>query len=241
MFAYRSRLGPVDVAFTDRAGGASEGVCGSLNLALSGPDDPAAVAENLSRVMRDFTGEAEAAHASMRQVHGAEVAEVTAGSFGVRPGVDGLVTSLPDVVLMVRAADCVPILLADPDAEVVAALHAGRRGVTEGIVGNGLAAATARGARRLVAWVGPHVCGRCYEVPEHLRAEVAATVPEAYAQTSWGTPALDLGAAVTAQLSAGGAEVVDASRCTLEHDDLHSYRRAGKAAGRMAGLIRRQR
>ena len=91
------------------------------------------------------------------------------------------------------------------------------------------------GASEIDAWIGPHVCGSCYEVPEQMRAEVSAVVPEAFAETSWGTPALDIGAGVRAQLTREGVEVVDVAGCTLEDRGLHSYRRDGAAAGRFAG------
>nr|WP_275693499.1 laccase domain-containing protein [Nocardioides sp. TF02-7] len=97
---------------------------------------------------------------------------------------------------------------------------------------------TALGARRVTAWVGPHICGRCYEVPAQLQDEVAAAVPESRSTTSWGTPGLDIGAGVRAQLTAVGVPVVDAARCTRESPDLYSYRRDGAAAGRSAGLVR---
>lgn len=139
---------------------------------------------------------------------------------------------------MVRVADCVPVLLADLERGLVAALHAGRPGLVAGIVPEGVAAMRSRGARDLVAWLGPHVCGRCYEVPAAMREEVAAVVPEAWAETSWGTPSVDVGAGVRAQLAAASVEVVDVSRCTREHVDLYSFRRDGAGAGRMAGLIR---
>jgi hypothetical protein len=62
-------------------------------------------------------------------------------------------------------------------------------------------------------------------------------VPEAFAETSWGTPALDIGAGVLAQLRADGVTVSDASRCTVEDEDLYSYRRQGTRSGRLAGLV----
>lgn len=238
MFAYRSSLGPVDVAFTDRAVGVGGGP--PLDLALTGRD-PEALAADLRRVLAEFAGSADAPHASMRQVHGADVVEADPdgpGGAAGPPAADGLVTKRPGLVLVVRVADCVPVLLADPRAGVVGAVHAGRVGVAAGVVAAGLSALRARGAREVMAWVGPHVCGSCYEVPEAMRAEVTASAPEAWATTSWGTPALDLGAAVRAQLEAGGATVTDASRCTVESEDLHSYRRDGQHAGRMAGLVR---
>jgi polyphenol oxidase len=82
------------------------------------------------------------------------------------------------------------------------------------------------------------VCGACYEVPAAMQEEVAAAVPSSRATTSWGTPALDLGAGVRAQLEERGVTVVDVSRCTRESADLYSHRRDGAGAGRHAGLIR---
>jgi YfiH family protein len=141
------------------------------------------------------------------------------------------------VILLVRVADCVPLLLADIEHSVVGAAHAGRPGLVAGIVPATVARMRELGAGRITAWLGPHVCGRCYEVPAEMRAEVAATVPASFAETSWGTPAVDVGAGVVAQLEAEGIEVVDASRCTLEDDDLFSYRRQGVASGRLGGLV----
>lgn len=93
------------------------------------------------------------------------------------------------------------------------------------------------GASHLTAWVGPHICGRCYEVPPAMRDEVAAVIPESYAETSWGTPSLDIGAGVRAQLATQGVAVIAVDRCTHEDPELHSYRRDGAAAGRFAGVI----
>jgi hypothetical protein len=132
----------------------------------------------------------------------------------------------------------VPVLLADAEAGVVGAAHAGRPGLAAGVVPATLARMRDLGASVVTAWVGPHVCGACYEVPEEMRDEVGALVPEAVATTSWGTPSLDLGAGVRAQLAAGGVSVVDAARCTRESPDLYSYRRDGLRAGRQAGLVR---
>jgi copper oxidase (laccase) domain-containing protein len=81
------------------------------------------------------------------------------------------------------------------------------------------------------------VCGRCYEVPEEMRDEVAAAVPAARSETSWGTPALDLGAGITDQLVASGVDVVHVEGCTLEDERFPSYRRDGERAGRFAGLV----
>jgi YfiH family protein len=233
LYSFRRTLGPVDLSFTDRLGGVSGGPFDSLNLALEGDDDPEACARNLRLVMDDF-GPGDRL-ADLHQVHGGDV--VTPGD-GARPDADGIVTDTPGVTLLVRAADCVPVLLADPDAGVVGAAHAGRPGLVAGVVPATVARMRELGASAITAWVGPHVCGRCYEVPADLQAEVGAVVPGSVATTSWGTPSLDLGAGVHAQLRADDVTVVDASRCTRESTDLYSYRRDGRAAGRQAGLVR---
>ena len=86
------------------------------------------------------------------------------------------------------------------DDAVVGAAHCGRLGLVAGIVPATVARMRALGAGGVEAWIGPHVCGRCYEVPGQLREGVANAVPTSYAETSWGTPSIDLGAGVRAQL-----------------------------------------
>ncbi len=236
MYAHRSSLGPVDLAFTDRLGGVSAAPFDSLNLALTGADDPAAITENQRLVLADFApGDS---LVGMHQVHGADVTVLRDQRHDDLPRCDGLVTTRPGRVLMTRAADCVPVLLADPDAGVVAAVHSGRPGLAAGVVPAAVATMREQGARTITAWVGPHVCGRCYEVPAEMQAEVGALEPDAVSTTSWGTPALDIGAGVRAQLARDGVTVVDVSRCTRESPDLYSHRRDGASSGRLAGLIR---
>jgi len=173
--------------------------------------------------------------ARMRQVHGADVAVVDDPD--VVLDADGLVTDRAGVALLVRVADCVPVLLSDPAAGVVGAAHAGRNGMALGVVTHTVERMRALGAESISAWVGPHICGRCYEVPAEMRAEVAAAVPASYSETRWGTAGLDLGAGVAAQLREAGCEVERFDRCTLEHAQLHSYRRDGVASGRCGGLV----
>jgi len=232
VYSHRSSTGPVDLAFTDRYGGVSAVPFDSLNLALVGDDDPAATAHNVELLLEDFAPGARLA--DMEQVHGTRV--VAAAE--VREQCDALVTDEPGVVLMVRVADCVPVLLADAEAGVVGAAHAGRKGMVGGVVTTCVEEMRHRGADQVVAWVGPHICGFCYEVPAELQGEVAAVEPTAVSTTSWGTAGLDIGAGVRAQLERSGVRVVDAARCTRESEDLYSYRRDGAGAGRFAGLIR---
>lgn len=234
-----SALGPVDLAFTDRHGGASAVPYDALNLALEGADDLEVCAANLRLVAEDFAPGASLA--DMRQVHGRTVDVVEDRTSAARPEADALVSTEPDTVLVVRVADCVPVLLADPDSGVIAAVHSGRPGLVAGVVPAAVERMRELGARDIRAWLGPRVCGLCYEVPEQMQAEVTEVVPAASATTSWGTPSLDIGAGVRSQLEEAGIATVDIDTCTRETADLYSYRRDGVQAGRFAGLIRRRR
>jgi YfiH family protein len=235
--AHRSTHGPVDLSFTDRYGGVSASPYGELNLArVPQGDHPDAIAENWRRVLADFAPGA-IVLADMEQVHGNAVA-LADGAGRRSPVCDGIVTDRPDVVLAVRVADCVPVLLADAAAGVIGAAHAGRLGVEKGVVLETVDRMRVLGASGITAWIGPHICGGCYEVPPDMQEEVAAIEPATRATTTWGTPSLALGAGVRAQLEREGVAVVEVAPCTLETEALYSHRRDGARAGRMAGLIR---
>jgi len=236
VYLHRSTLGPVDLAFTDRYGGVSAVPYDELNLALESGDAPDALAENHRRVLADFAPAD--ALADLHQVHGATVVLAGSAGFAERPDADGVVANQPGVTLMVRAADCVPVLLADPAAGVIGAAHSGRPGLVAGIVPATVLRMRELGAVTITAWIGPSVCGACYEVPESMQQDVGRVAPAAISTTSWGTPALDIAAGVRAQLESNGVAVTDLSRCTRESADLYSYRRDGDGAGRLAGLIR---
>ncbi|MDY0812323.1 peptidoglycan editing factor PgeF [Kitasatospora purpeofusca] len=225
-------------AFTTRWGGVSTSPYGELNLGGAVGDDPAAVLENRAIAAREL-GLDPADVVWMNQVHGADVAVVTERQpAGEAPAVDAVVTDRP-LALAVLTADCTPVLLADPVAGVVGAAHAGRPGLAAGVVPAVVGAMVALGAEpaRIAAATGPAVCGRCYEVPAQLRAEVAGRVPAAHAVTSWGTPALDVPAGVAAQLAAAGVNgPVLSPVCTLESADHYSYRREQRT-GRLASYV----
>lgn len=236
MYSFRTTFGPVELAFTDRLGGVSAAPYDELNLSIAGTDDEKATAENHRLLIGDFAPDLGVDRiADLLQVHGADVVDARAG---VRQEADGIVTTELDTVLVVRAADCVPVLLADAAAGVVGAAHAGRLGMAAGVVTRVVERMRELGAGDVRAWIGPHICGACYEVPAELQQEVAAAEPATRATTSWGSPALDIGAGVRAQLERAGVEVVDAARCTRESADLYSYRRDGVDAGRLAGVVR---
>jgi YfiH family protein len=236
MIAKRRTLGNVNFAFTDRLGGFSSPPFDELNLARHVGDAPAVVERN-RRLVAEGLGLPAESVVYMSQVHGAEVAVVDRpwSDGDPVPSVDAMVTARPGLALAVMVADCVPVLVADVEAGLVGVAHAGRPGLAAGVVPAVVDALKAKGARALVACVGPAVCGACYEVPEDMRADVAAKVPEAWATTRAGTPALDVPRGVSAQLGALGVDVTMDGRCTMESAELFSYRRE-RTTGRFAGL-----
>lgn len=226
-------------AFTDRWGGVSAAPYEELNLGGAVGDDPGAVQANREIAAKSL-GLGPADVVWMNQVHGTDVAVVD-GPWGDAPvpEVDAIVTARRGLALAVLTADCVPVLLADPVAGIAAAAHAGRPGMVAGVVPAAVRAMTSLGAdpARIVARTGPTVCGRCYEVPEAMRAEVAAVEPAAHAETSWGTPAVDVAAGVHAQLTRLGVSDREQSPvCTRESADHFSYRR-DRTTGRLAGYV----
>jgi YfiH family protein len=162
--------------------------------------------------------------ATMRQVHGSDVAWAMPG---LAPEADALLTYTPDLAVLVRVADCVPVVLATEERDSVGVVHAGRRGLVAGVAPAAARILLDRGKGAVTAWVGPHVCGRCYELDDDTAAEVAAAVPAA-ASTTWkGKPAADIGAGVTAQLQELGVAAHHLGGCTLEDDRFFSHRRNG--------------
>ena len=243
MIGRRENVSGAHFAFTDRWGGVSAAPYEELNLGGAVGDDAAAVTTNRELAAKSLGLEPDRV-VWMNQVHGADVAVVdgpwgSGSGSGDIPSVDAIVTTRRGLALAVLTADCVPVLLTDPVAGVAAAAHAGRPGMVAGVVPAAVRAMTELGAdpARIVARTGPAVCGRCYEVPEAMRAEVATVEPAAYAETSWSTPSVDVCAGVHAQLERLGVHDREQSPvCTLESRDHFSYRRDG-ATGRLAGYV----
>ncbi|MEU1512780.1 peptidoglycan editing factor PgeF [Streptomyces sp. NPDC005811] len=239
MIGQRESVSGAHFAFTDRWGGVSAAPYEELNLGGAVGDDTAAVHANRELAATSL-GLDPSDVVWMNQVHGAD-AVVVDSPWGDRPvpRVDAIVTARRGLALAVLTADCTPVLLADPVAGVAAAAHAGRPGMVAGIVPAAVRAMVELGAEpsRIVARTGPAVCGRCYEVPEQMRAEVAAVEPAAHAETSWGTPAVDVTAGVHAQLDRlGVCDREQSPVCTRESGDHFSYRR-DRATGRLAGYV----
>lgn len=222
---------------TTREGGRSAAPYDSFNLGDRVGDDPAAVAANRRRLTREL-GLADDRVVWMEQVHGRTVAVLDAPAPEPVEATDALVTAVPGLALAVQVADCVPVLLADPEAGVVAAVHAGRVGARIGVLPATLAAMRTAGARtdRVEALLGPSVCGACYEVPAAMQADVEAHLPGSACRTRSGTPGLDLRAGLWQQLAdAGVARIGVDPRCTVEDRSLFSHRREG-TTGRFAAI-----
>ncbi len=235
MFFHRETVGRVEFAFSDREGGLSEGPWASLNLGTSNGDDPNVVQGNLE-MLGEHLGVDRLVR--MTQVHGADVAWTDAVAAGEIPVVDALLTDQAGIGVLVRVADCTPIVLVGLDEPVAGVVHCGREGLVKGVIPAAVGAIRDRGAESLAAWVGPRACGRCYEVPEDMANAVTAAVPEARSTTSWGTPALDIGAGVVAQLRALGVQTNDLGEhtCTIEDERFFSYRRQGQDSGRFGAV-----
>lgn len=164
-------------AFFTREGGVSDGIFASLNCGFGSGDDKANVMRNRGLAMERL-GLARDALVTCHQIHSANVIAVERGwAPGSAPKADGLVTSKPGIALGVLAADCAPILFADPEARVVGAAHGGWRGALSGVAEATVAAMVALGARgsRIRAGIGPCIGPASYEVgtefPERFAAE----------------------------------------------------------------------
>jgi len=225
-------------AITTRAGGVSRAPYDSFNLGDHVGDAPAAVAANRRRLAEQL-GVAPDRVVWMEQIHGRTVTVVDGPVDGPVPATDALVTTRADLALAVLTADCVPVLLSDDEAGVIAAVHAGRIGARIGIVPAVLEQMIALGARpeRIGAFLGPAASGERYEVPAEMQRDVEKHLPGSACRTAKGTPGLDIRAGVRRQLiEAGVAAVAEDPRCTIGDTELFSHRR-GAPTGRLASVI----
>jgi YfiH family protein len=231
-------LGPrVRWAFADRSDGVSLAPYDHGNLADHVGDHAAHVRANRDRFAHAIG--LDVAHVvSMAPVHGNEVGAVDSASDEPVPEVDALVTTVPGLALLVLAADCVPVLLGDGAAGVVAVVHAGWRGVLADVVGVTLDAMRDHGARAesTRAVVGPAICGACYDVPRERFDEVVAVAPAAASVAGGGRPGLDLRAAVVDRLRGAGVASSLHGGCTFETPTLFSFRR-DRVTGRHGGVV----
>lgn len=232
----------VQHAFTTRCGGVSQPPYEGLNLGYTTGDRHEHIVANRERVCRAFGLDLTALR-FVRQVHGKAVISAAA----ISPpsderyccAGDALVAAEPGVLVGVRVADCVPVLLASPKGLVVAAVHAGWRGLVAGVIEAAVRAVSRSAscdAADLVAAVGPHISARRYTVGDDVAAQFS---PDHLTRLDDGTTALDLTAAAVGQLRALGVEHCDAVElCTYERDDLFfSHRRDGAQTGRQGAFI----
>ena len=236
----------VHAAFTLRAGGVSVAPFDSLNLGVHVGDDPVAVAENRRRV-----GEALALPAAplwLEQVHGADVFDTDragvesalAAAAPLPPRADAIIVRRPGVVCCIQVADCLPVLLAARDGSVIAAAHAGWRGLAAGVLENAVGAMT-RPAAELVAWLGPAIGPTKFEVGAQVREAFVSrdlAAAQAFAPNERGRWMCDLRLLAQLRLAALGVPAVDCDRsCTAtDPQRFFSHRRDGNS-GRMAALI----
>jgi YfiH family protein len=235
-------------AFFTREGGVSAGVYASLNCGLGSHDSAEAVRENRARVAGAL-GVAADRMITAYQVHGTDVLEITSSGQGItssgrgasadarpgdRPRADAIVCTVPGIAVGVLTADCAPILLADPDAGVVAAVHAGWRGALDGVAEAAVAAMTRHGARpeRTVAAVGPCIGFASYEVGPEFPAPFLARSPDDRryfaAAAREGHFRFDLAGYVAARVAASGVGTVETVDADTRAEAAHffSYRQA---------------
>ncbi|WP_033437762.1 peptidoglycan editing factor PgeF [Saccharothrix sp. NRRL B-16314] len=223
---------------TTREGGVSKPPYDSFNLGDHVGDDPAAVTANRERLAEGI-GLGPERLVWMEQVHGRTVAVVDGPVDEPLEATDAVVTARERLALVVLTADCVPVLLGDPEAGVIGAVHAGRVGARVGVVPSTLDRMVELGARkdRIEVLLGPSVCGQCYEVPAAMRADVDKHLPGSASKTRSGKPALDLRAGLWQQLADAGVGRLGLDpRCTFEEKSLFSHRRT-PGTGRLAGVI----
>lgn len=241
--------GGIGVAFTDREGGASIGALESLNLGRSDIDDPELIRKNMA-ALRTATGISRLV--GLHQVHGIEVyrpdqdqrdwsgdewlGDAVEGA-GRLPIADAALTAQPGLALMVRVADCVPVILAAREERIIAVAHAGREGLLDGVLATTVQAMKESGATRISGWVGPHICKDCYEVPESMARDAVERIPECRSRTSWGTPSIDLGSGAYAQLRQLGVTTIRVDPCTFTSSRFFSHRGDGPDTGRHIGLV----
>ncbi|WP_417233555.1 polyphenol oxidase family protein [Arthrobacter sp.] len=237
---------PAQVAFTSVAEG---------NLALHVGDRPAEVLQR-RRSLEAGLGLGAGAVQFMNQTHSVLVHEVRSTASGPQdtvgggtggadavawgPDADAMVSPDGTSALAVLVADCLPVVFAatgDDGGLVSAVAHAGRQGLLGGILQNIVDAIVAAGGRDLHAWIGPAVCGACYEVPAQMASEADSVMPGIAVTSRWGTSSLDLPGAAGRLLSGLGVQVAATGVCTLEDPDYFSYRRDQQHAGRLAGIV----
>jgi polyphenol oxidase len=246
--ALRARaLEGVRHGFLGRAGGVSKGVCSGLNVGLGSGDDRAAIAENRRRAVDAVAPEA--ALVTLHQVHSADALYADAPwPDDARPRADAMVTDRPGLALGILTADCAPVLLADREAGLIAAAHAGWKGALAGVVEATVVEMEQRGAARgrIAAAVGPCIARRSYEIDDPVLSRFLAAdrdFEQFFSFRREGHYQLDLEGFVLSRLAAAGLSRIEAlgEDTYSQPNRFFSYRRATHSAepdyGRQLSLI----
>jgi len=232
--------GPVRALCTTRRGGMSQAPYGDgaggpgLNLGQHVGDDAAHVSANRASLRALLPSDP----VWLNQVHGADV--VDAGTVSGVPDADASFATTPGVVCAVLTADCLPVLFCDLSGQVVAAAHAGWRGLAAGVLGNTVARMRDAGAQQIQAWLGPAIGSRRFEVGVDVLQAFAGLDPAGrhFALQANGKYLADIYALARLALHACGVDLfAGGDYCTVEDAPrFYSYRRDG-VTGRMASLI----
>ena len=212
--------------FTNRLGGVSKSPFDSANLGDHVGDNPSDVAENRS-LLESQIG---MAVTFMNQVHGDTV--ILVENSQTTPTCDALITTERKLAVAVMVADCIPLLLKSDVA--VAAVHVGRKGLMNGIARKTIDAMRDLGAEVIHSYIGPSICGGCYEVGPDVFEEVVSKYPTSDSSQRSGKKTLDLVAGLKTDIK--DTVLLDLSSCVLEDKHTFSYRRDG-ITGRQAGVI----
>lgn len=231
-------------AVTTRHGGVSPAPFDSLNLSAHVGDEPARVSQNLER-LHQALGLERSATVDASQAQADRVALVTEQERGTRlKGIDGLITNRRNIPLMLRFADCVPILLFDPLHHAIGIAHAGWRGTVAKVLTNTVNLMSETFETRpedLLACIGPSVGPCCYEIGPDVHAQVENAYSDTYELLlrQNGSIRFNLWQANASQLRALGVKHIEiAEVCTADHtDDFYSWRRERANTGRFGALI----
>ncbi|MFU8811338.1 MAG: peptidoglycan editing factor PgeF [Balneolaceae bacterium] len=209
-----------------------DGAITGLNLGNNTDAPEAEILQNFALLFDE-----QEAVALAEQVHGSDV--VVVDSPGLIQGVDGLVTRQAGLTIGIKVADCAALLIADPENDIVAALHAGWRGAADGIVATGVSVMKELGGNpsAMRVYISPCISAENFEVGE----EVAARFPESAIDRSHAKPHIDLKKFLKDELLDAGipfSQIECDQQCTVGSDRFYSYRREGSMAGRMLGYIK---
>lgn len=233
--------------FFSRKNGVSEGVFSSLNCSVKVGDDPAKVRENIRRVAGNMGCTVEKLFV-LHQTHSSIVIPVTTKDpFEKTPYGDALVTNQPNIFLGIKTADCAPVLLADPESEIVAAAHAGWRGAVGGVLEKTIEMMVKMGAKmqNISALIGPCIAPQSYEVGEDMKETFLKEDGKAslfFTPADAGRYRFDLPGYVLSRLEhtgIGAAEWVGEDTYSSEKE-YFSYRRSsqkGESCGRQISVI----